>query len=104
MLQTNHYKVWPYLRLFWRTQDFSSVFKAKEYKQSSTNDSISSVLATGVVLEVIIGIGLIIATYTNKLVGGWGFGLAVIIAAPIVWAHLICIPVKVGVYNKKENK
>ncbi|HEY4964305.1 MAG TPA: Mur ligase family protein [Candidatus Saccharimonadales bacterium] len=96
MLQSVEYQVWPYLKWFWRTQDFSTVRQRKELDKTRAAKLLLDTLNIGIMVEILIGLLLIVLNLTNHLAGGLLFGLALILIAPIIWAHLICIPLVAG--------
>lgn len=107
MLQSTEYRVWPYLKWFWRTQDFSKVRNRKELDKTQVARLILNTLNIGILIEIILGVFLILLSVNHTLGGGWAFGLAVIIGYPVVWAHLICVPVSLArlfVIDPKEKK
>jgi UDP-N-acetylmuramoyl-tripeptide--D-alanyl-D-alanine ligase len=53
-------------------------------------------LNLGIAIEIIVGLILIGLGLTHHLGGGLLFGLAVILAYPIVWAHIVCLPLIAG--------
>ena len=96
MLQNTEYQVVPYLRWFWRTQDFSKVVRRRQLAPTNAARALLMALVSGMLLQV--GIGLLLAYWwwQYELQGGWAFGAAVILAYPIVWAHLVVVPLVLG--------
>jgi UDP-N-acetylmuramoyl-tripeptide--D-alanyl-D-alanine ligase len=92
MLQSVEYQVFTYLKWFWRTQDFSAVRQRKELDKTKAAQMLLKVISIGMTLEILVGISLIGLAVTNHLAGGYGFGAALILATPVIWAHLICLP------------
>ncbi len=93
MLQSTNYEIWPYLRWFWRTSDFSKVRNRRDLDKTSVARLILATLQWGIFFELILGLILVILTFSHTLAGGWAFGVAAIIGFPVIWSHLICIPV-----------
>jgi UDP-N-acetylmuramoyl-tripeptide--D-alanyl-D-alanine ligase len=48
------------------------------------------------VLQLLAGISFIAANYKLHMIAGWQFGLAIILAYPIIWAHML--PIFVGIW------
>ncbi len=93
MLQSSEYHVLDYLIWFWKTDDFSKVQKRKELQKTQVAKLILLTLRIGIIFQIIFGLSLIYLNIVNKLVGGWGFGLGVIILYPVLWSQIITIPV-----------
>jgi UDP-N-acetylmuramoyl-tripeptide--D-alanyl-D-alanine ligase len=53
-------------------------------------------LRLGMVAQILVGLTLIGLWRWHDFTGGWQFGLAVILAYPIVWAHLVVLPLVLG--------
>lgn len=92
MLQNTDYRVLPYLAWFWRTQDFSTVEHRRRLHRTRAARALLLILRFGILFEVAAGFALLYAWLRFGWPGFWGFGLAVIIAYPVVWAHLIVLP------------
>ena len=93
MLQTSEYRVLDYLIWFWKTDDFSKVQRRKELEKTEVAKLILLTLRIGILLQIFFGLSLIYLNIVNKLIGGYGFGLGIIVLYPVLWSHLICIPV-----------
>jgi UDP-N-acetylmuramoyl-tripeptide--D-alanyl-D-alanine ligase len=50
----------------------------------------------GILVQLAVGIELILLGWDGQITGGMAFGLATIIAYPIVWAHLLLAPLVLG--------
>ena len=96
MLQNTEYHIWPYLRWFWRTQDFSKVERRRQLQRTKPARTLLLTLWCGMALQILVGLLLIGLWYWHGLTGGWAFGLALIISYPVVWAHLILVPLVIG--------
>ena len=96
MLQNVEYRPGPYLHWFWRTQDFDTVMRRRTLEPTRPARMLLLALRLGMVLQFAIGAGLIIQWLWQGLPAGWIFGLAVIAAYPVMWAHLVTIPLALG--------
>jgi UDP-N-acetylmuramoyl-tripeptide--D-alanyl-D-alanine ligase len=96
MLQSVEYQPGPYLSWYWRTQDFSKVVYRRQLDKTRAASLLLDSLNAGILAQIILGIILIILGITHHLAGGVLFGVAVIICYPIVWAHLVCLPLILG--------
>lgn len=96
MLQSVEYRTVPYLRWFWQTQDFSKVENRGHLHRTLPARLLLMSLAVGILLEVGIGLLLVYFWFTYSVAGFWGLGLALIIGYPIIWAHMIVLPLLLG--------
>ncbi len=96
MLQSNEYRAGPFLAWFWRTQDFHRVMHRRTLERTRRARLLELVLRAGMLAQIVAGLVLIGMWYFNGLVAGWQFGLALILSYPVVWAHLIVIPLELG--------
>jgi len=92
MLQTTDYQPRPYLKWYWRTQNFNRVMVRRTLHRTSAAKKLLIGLYVGIVIQLLLGLLLIYLWHWHNLAGGLVFGLAVIIAYPIVWAHFITLP------------
>jgi len=53
-------------------------------------------LRVGMALEVLAGVVLMLLWWRHHLTGGLAFGLALIVAYPVVWAHAAVVPLELG--------
>jgi UDP-N-acetylmuramoyl-tripeptide--D-alanyl-D-alanine ligase len=103
-LQSTEYQIGPYLKWYWRTQDFSTVMKRRELDVTKRARMLQRGITAGVVLQLCIGMLLIVQGSIGHIVGGVPFGAAVILAYPVVWAHLAVVPLLLGRYAVVEPK
>jgi UDP-N-acetylmuramyl pentapeptide synthase len=96
MLQNTEYRVGPYLKWYWRTQDFSKVMYRRTLDQTRVAKLLRLALLAGMGLQIILGLLLIVLWRWNDLVAGELFGLALIVSYPLVWAHLVVVPLILG--------
>lgn len=96
MLQNTEYQAGPYLVWFWRTTNFSRVMYRRQLVRTRAAKLLLTALSVGIIVELLVGVGLIGLWQTGHLVAGWAFGLAVLIAYPMVWAHLVVVPLALG--------
>lgn len=91
MLQSSEYRFASYLLWFYRTQDFSKVTYRRTLDRTRAAKVLLSVLSVGMYTQMLLGVSLIIAGYTEELTELYYFGIAAALAAPVIWAHLIVI-------------
>ncbi len=103
MLQKNKYQLRAYLKWFWQTPDFRQSSKSNDLHQNKAAVWLSGIAYLDMLFEVSLGVVLIYAWRHNNLSGSIYYGLALIVATPIVWAHLIIIPALIGRYLKPRS-
>lgn len=91
MLQSSEYSVISYMRWFYRTQDFSKVAYRRTLDMTRPAQVFFAILAVGIYVQMLLGISLLIAGYTEELTELYYFGAAVLLSAPIVWAHVVVV-------------
>lgn len=96
MLQNTEYQVLPYLQWYWRTQDFSQVENRRQLVPTRAATMLLWALRLGMLAQLVVGLLLIYFWYRYGLAGGWAFGLALIVSYPVVWAHLVAVPLLMG--------
>ena len=96
MLQNTEYRMGPYLSWYWRTQNFSKVMKRRKLDQTKAACLLVYCLRVGMGLQILVGIALISLWRWNNFAPGLYFGLATLISYPILWAHLIAVPLVFG--------
>ena len=96
MLQNTEYQIGPYLQWYWRTQDFSRVEHRRRLVYTRPARLLLLIIVIGILAQIGLGLGLIWLWWRGALPGGWAFGLALILAYPVVWAHLIVLPLIAG--------
>jgi hypothetical protein len=96
MLQSTEYQAWPYITWFWRTQNFATVMNRRSLARTKAARLLTLALQVGMLLEIIAGGVLIYLWHWHNLSGGLEFGLALIVAYPVVWAHVVLVPLVVG--------
>ncbi len=98
MLQSTEYNVPSYLRWYWRTQDYSRVMYRRQLVPTLAAKLLRLSLIIGMIVQILLGILLIALWHWNGLVAGDLFGLALLVSYPLVWAHLVTIPLLAGRY------
>jgi UDP-N-acetylmuramoyl-tripeptide--D-alanyl-D-alanine ligase len=91
LLQTSDFRAVPYLRRYWQTSNFSSLIRHRVLVYNARTKKLLMYLQLGMLLQVAVGLLLVWRWYTDDLLGGWQFGLAIILAYPILWAHLLAL-------------
>lgn len=107
MLQSTEYEVRPYLAWFWRTNDFSKVAKRRTLDNTSRARLLVLVLRLGVIFQVLTGLFIIVSGITSNRSEQVFFGLAIVLSYPIVWAHVITLPLLIAkhfIVQPKDRK
>jgi len=96
MLQTTEYQPRAYLKWYWRTQNFNKVMVRRTLNKTKAAKGLLLGLYAGIIIQLLVGFLLIYLWHWHNLAGGLIFGLAVIVSYPIIWAHLITLPLIAG--------
>ncbi len=96
MLQSSEYKAVPYLKWFWRTDDFSKVVRRRELERTGAAKWLLRALKAGILLQWLAAAGVIIYALWSVYTALIYLGVALWLTAPIVWAHLILVPLVLG--------
>lgn len=96
MLQSNEYRAAPYLNWYWHTNNFSRITYRGGLKLTRPARLLLLGLRLGIALQILTGLGLIYLGWQHDLTGGIYFGAALLVAYPVVWAHLVVVPLVLG--------
>lgn len=98
MLQSTEYEIGPYLKWYWRTQNFATVMQRRVLDRTRRANLLLFALRCGMALQGITGITLITFGSMSEYREAIAFGLALLLSYPIIWAHLIVVPLLVAKY------
>ncbi len=96
MLQSTEYQTSPYLSWYWRTKDFGQVMQRRTLDRTKAARLLLLALRLGILVQIVIGLSLIYMGVWHDVTGAAMFGLAVIVAYPVTWAHLAVVPLALG--------
>jgi UDP-N-acetylmuramoyl-tripeptide--D-alanyl-D-alanine ligase len=96
MLQSTEYQVMPYLRWYWHTQNFARVAKRRTLDPTLPARMLLLALWLGIALELAAALAFGWWWHAHGLTGGLAFGIALLFAYPVVWAHVIALPLVLG--------
>lgn len=96
MLQNTEYQARPYLAWYWHTVHFERVMYRRKLQRTGAARLLLMATRIGILLQLAVGTELLLLGLDGQITGGVAFGLAVIISYPIVWAHLILVPLVLG--------
>ncbi|HUS26291.1 MAG TPA: Mur ligase family protein [Nevskiaceae bacterium] len=92
MLHRAGYRPGTYLRYYWQTNTFAADTQAIT-SYSSLAQTLLRLVTLGSLFQIGLGLWLIMQWREHGLVGGWQFGMALLISYPIVWAHVLAVAV-----------
>ncbi len=107
MLQNTEYQPGPYLKWFWRVFDFSKVIKRRQLDKTRAARLLLMVLYLGIGFQILLGGFLIIWDIANPGYQTWLAGASLLISYPVVWAHLLVVPIWLGrilIVNPKNKR
>ena len=96
MLQSTEYQPDAYLRWYWRTKDFGGVMHRRTLESTRAARLLLLALHCGVGAQLAVAAALIYFGAWRQLPGGVAFGAAVVVIYPVLWAHLMVIPLLLG--------
>jgi UDP-N-acetylmuramoyl-tripeptide--D-alanyl-D-alanine ligase len=96
MLQNTEYQVRPYLSWYWHTIHFERVMYRRKLERTMPTRLLLLAIRLGALLQISVGAILFLLGIDGEITGGAAFGLAVIVSYPIVWAHVVVVPLELG--------
>jgi len=96
MLQATEYQIGPYLRWLWRTSDFSKVMHRKTLVMTKPAKLLLITLYIGILTQLSLATVLGIWGISEPVPGLPLVALILFFCAPVVWSHLIVLPLILG--------
>lgn len=96
MLQNTEYRLGPYLRWFWQTSHFERVMYRRTLDRTKAARLLLLALRLGMLAQLAAGIWLVVLGLQDDFSGLTAIGAALVIAYPVVWAHLVVAPLVLG--------
>lgn len=96
MLQNVEYEVNSYLAWFWRTKDFNTVMYRRTLERTKAAKTLVAIIRLGIVLQLVAGAYVVYNGYSDQSTSQVLKGLIIILSYPVVWAHLITLPLLLG--------
>lgn len=96
MMQATEYKVLPYLKWLWRTNDFSRVMYRKSLIMTRPARLLLVAIRAGMLAQAIAAILLGYGALHSHLSVDFGLSIGLLFITPIAWAHLIVVPLVFG--------
>lgn len=106
MLQSTEYQPGPYLAWYGRVKNFSTVRQRRQLDRTKAALALLAMLYVGIGLQLLLAVGLFVA-WLNGLPYGLYLALAIFLVYPILWAHLIVVPLILGrwfIVRPRERK
>src|SRR3990167_4936664 len=79
MLQSTEYRVWPFLRWFWRTNNFSRVAKRRKLERTKVTHLLLLILRIGMIFQILLGMLLLMLGFQDTFDWGSGLGVALLV-------------------------
>lgn len=96
MLQATEYQPVAFLRWLWHTNDFARVMHRRTLDLTRAARMIRLVTLLGMVTELAFAVMLVFAGIQGYSIGAIWYGLALGIAYPVLWAHLMAVGIWVA--------
>lgn len=96
MLQNVEYQPRPYLRWFWRAQDFSRIMYRRQLDATRAANLLRVGLLGGMGLQLVGGLLLLVAGITQRSVTDDLLGGLLVVSYPLLWAHLVILPLLIA--------
>lgn len=96
MLQNTEYQPKAYLSWYWRTQNFNRVMYRRSLEPTKAARLLLLAVRCGAALELLVALGLVYLGIWHQLPGGVAFGAATVVIYPVLWAHLVVVPLLLG--------
>lgn len=96
MLQATEYQPLTFLKWFWRTEDFARVMRRRTLDPTKAARLVRAGTFWGMLSQAVFGVACIVAEIHGHFVGGIWFGLALVLAYPVVWVHIVALVVCLG--------
>jgi UDP-N-acetylmuramoyl-tripeptide--D-alanyl-D-alanine ligase len=96
MLQSTEYQALPYLAWYWRTKDFRAVSRRRQLDKTGAARILQAALETGILLQLLVSIILLLRSIQTGSIVQLIIGAVLFAAYPIMWAHLVLVPLVLG--------
>jgi UDP-N-acetylmuramoyl-tripeptide--D-alanyl-D-alanine ligase len=96
MLQAAEYNAAQFIKWYWRTMDFKRVSYRKDLVYTASAKTLLTVLRAGIFSQEVVAALLIITGLSDDSTFMTVYGIVLFLIAPILWAHLIVVPLYLG--------
>lgn len=86
------YRVVRYLGWFWR----SKTFVAPRRQLTDRDQILVAAIGLGMLFQILLGLGFLVDWARYGSVGTWQFGAALLLAYPLIWAHVLAVLASIG--------
>lgn len=95
-LEAGGYGGWRFVKWYWQAKSYFLPTSANWGRRSVISLLLLVLLIAGILAQVLLGLTLVYFWARYKVVGGWEFGLALIVSYPIVWALILAVAMVAG--------
>ncbi|HEX5447856.1 MAG TPA: Mur ligase family protein [Candidatus Saccharimonadales bacterium] len=96
MLQSTEYQIGPYLRWFWRTDDFTKVMHRRTLAVTRSAKLLLSFVQLGMLLQLVAAVGVFITGISQDNASMVLVGIALLLGIPGLWGHAVVLPLLLG--------
>ena len=96
MLQSTEYEVKPYLAWYWRTNNFKEVANRRTLDTTRRAKLLVAGLRIGMLLQIVVGLLVLAQGIRMQQISDMYFGIAILLSYPVIWAHIIVIPLTIA--------
>lgn len=93
LLQANNYHMVPFWQAYWRATNLQATTAKIQPQQTPAFRKLVNFLIVGIFAQLVLAVYCLFAWHQRDMAGGLAFGLALLIGYPVVWAHLLAVPV-----------
>jgi UDP-N-acetylmuramoyl-tripeptide--D-alanyl-D-alanine ligase len=95
MLQSVEYRPGPYLAWLWRTNNFGRVMHRRSLDRTRPARLLLLALRLGMLLQLAIGFTLL-WLWQYRHTGTWQLAVLILLSYPVIWSHLVVLPLFLG--------
>lgn len=93
LLQHNNFRIKPFMRHYWQTQNFATLEETIRFRPGKWSKFLVAFILAGSALQAVAGALLLALYFSGGHPNAWPFGVALLVGYPIVWPHLVAVPV-----------
>jgi UDP-N-acetylmuramoyl-tripeptide--D-alanyl-D-alanine ligase len=90
LFRSKQWRIVRFLSAYWQTKNYAALPRPAEPMDTMAR-SLTVVMYAGMIAEIAGGLALLALWYWRNFTGGWEFGVATILAYPVVWAHILAL-------------
>lgn len=96
MLQATEYQIKPYFQWLWQTADFRRVMHRRSLEMTRPAKLLLTSLYLGITAQFLVALAISLRGLTESDPSLILLALAVVVAIPLIWAHLVVLPLLLG--------